>query len=81
MHGGEQVPARKEHRGIHIRVEPALHDETAQLAAVTHEGNIARYSRDAIRVVNRLRRVLGPRFELEVARIGSVTDDEKAEAA
>ena len=58
---------RKDRNAIFIRCEPDFITEVKAVAERTHEGNLAQFSRDAIRTTARLRRALGPRYELVIA--------------
>ena len=69
---------RKDNRAIHIRCEPAFYDEAQAEAERAFEGNVALFTRDALRTVIRLRRVLGPRYELIIS--GLLSEDERVAA-
>jgi hypothetical protein len=62
-------------RGFYCDEE--LWAETKDLSTALHEGNVSQYMRNALRTTNALRKALGPRFELEVARL--LADAEKRE--
>lgn len=60
---------RADRKAILIRCDEELHDAIKAAATELFEGNMAQFSRDAIRTSMRLRQALGPRFEIEVARL------------
>lgn len=69
---------RPDRTAIFIRCEPDFLEEVRAVAADSpFEGNVAQFSRDAIRTAARLRRALGPRYELMIA--GLLADAEKRE--
>lgn len=63
------MPVRKDMRAIHIRCEPEFIEDVQTEADKLFEGNVARFSRDAIKTTVRLRRELGPRYELAIAEL------------
>lgn len=60
---------RTDRKAILIRCDEEFHDMVKMAASELFEGNVAQFSRDAIRTSMRLRQALGPRFEIEVARL------------
>lgn len=67
---------KDDRRAIFIRCEPAFLTDVEQAAAAPpFAGNVAQFSREAIRDVVQLRRALGPRYELVIADL--LTADEK----
>jgi hypothetical protein len=75
------MPARKDMKAIHIRCEPALFDEAKEAADRAFEGNVAQFSRFAIRNDARLRRALGARYDIVIESLIGQHDVESKEAA
>ena len=74
------VKRKDDRRAIFIRCEPAfLTDVEGAAAAPPFAGNVAQFSREAIRDVVQLRRAYGARYEMVIADL--LADAEKAQAA
>ena len=72
---------RKDQPAIFIRLEPELKaDVVEQASKPPFEGNESQFGRDALRTVTRLRRALGPRYELAISELLSDSNAEKVAA-
>jgi hypothetical protein len=70
---------RKDRRAIFIRCEPAFLADVERAAAdPPFAGNVAQFSREAIRDVVALRRALGPRYGVVIADLLATTESEAA---
>jgi len=70
---------KDERRAIFIRCESEfLTDVEAAAALPPFAGNVAQFSREAIRDVIALRRALGPRYELVISDLTAETESEAA---
>lgn len=73
--------SESEKSAIYITCDKAFVADVKDVAMQSHEGNVARFSRESIRTAVKLRRLYGPRYELVISELIDGAEAEKALAA